>query len=166
MGQGSLAGRFKPLRDEGPPPDDAFYREEVQLALRNRGMPLEPLRYAVTPTGLHYLLTHFDIPYVDEKAWRLRIDGLVRIPLELDLQTLRALPARTHTVTMECAGNGRALMQPRPISQPWLVEAIGTAEWTGAPLRAVLADAGVDPDAVEVVFTGLDRGVQGEEVQD
>ena len=28
--------------------------EELQLATRNRGMPLEALRYDVTPTGLHY----------------------------------------------------------------------------------------------------------------
>ncbi len=32
-------------------------------------------------------------------------------------------------VTFECAGNGRALLQPRPLSQPWLTEAVGTAEW-------------------------------------
>ena len=62
---------------------------------------------------------------------------------------------------MECAGNGRALLAPRPISQPWLTEAVGTAEWTGIPLRALLDEAGIDDGAVEVVFTGLDRGVEG-----
>ena len=45
--------------------------EELQLATRNRGMPLEALRYDVTPTGMHYLLVHFDIPYVDPETWRL-----------------------------------------------------------------------------------------------
>jgi hypothetical protein len=44
---------------------DALYKEELQLALRNRGMPLEALRYPITPTGLHYLLIHYDIPAVD-----------------------------------------------------------------------------------------------------
>ena len=165
MGQGPGAGRFKPLRDEGPPADDAFYREEVQLALRNRGMPLEALRYGVTPTGLHYLLTHFDIPYVDSAAWSLLIEGNVRRPLQLSLAEIRSRPSRTFTVTMECAGNGRALMQPRPVSQPWLVEAVGTAEWTGTPLRPLLEEAGLTADAREVLFTGLDKGVQGEEVQ-
>ena len=61
---------------------------------------------------------------------------------------------------MECAGNGRALLSPRPVSQPWLVEAVGTAEWTGVPLRLLLAEAGVEPDAVDVVFTGADHGVE------
>jgi DMSO/TMAO reductase YedYZ molybdopterin-dependent catalytic subunit len=62
---------------------------------------------------------------------------------------------------MECAGNGRALLAPRPVSQPWLHEAVGTAEWTGVPLAAVLERAGIGPGAVEVSFRGLDRGVEG-----
>ena len=62
---------------------------------------------------------------------------------------------------MECAGNGRALLSPRPLSQPWLAEAVGTAAWRGTPLAPLLAEAGPLDDAVEVVFTGLDRGDRG-----
>ena len=43
----------------------AISQEELQLAARNHGMPLEALRYDVTPLGLHYLLVHYDIPAVD-----------------------------------------------------------------------------------------------------
>lgn len=144
---------------------DAFYREEVQLALRNRGMLLEGLRYPITPTGMHYLLVHFDIPEVKVQQWRLKVGGLVSRPLSLGLEEIQARPAQTLAVTMECAGNGRALLTPRPVSQPWLLEAIGTAQWTGTPLRGILEEAGLSRQAVEVLFTGLDRGVQGEEVQ-
>ena len=139
--------------------------EELQLAFRNRGMPLEALRYPLTPTGMHYLLIHFDVPEVDASTWALRVGGLVSKELTLDMDAVRALPATTLAVTMECAGNGRALLSPRPLSQPWLLEAVGTAEWTGTPLRGVLAEAGIAEGAVEVLFTGLDRGVQGDEVQ-
>ena len=55
---------------------------------------------------------------------------------------------------------------PRPVSQPWLDEAIGTAAWTGTPLAPLLAEAGPRDDAVEVVFTGLDRGIEGGVEQD
>jgi DMSO/TMAO reductase YedYZ molybdopterin-dependent catalytic subunit len=140
--------------------------EELQLAGRNRGMPLEALRYEVTPTGLHYLLIHFDIPAVDAGRWRLRIGGRVRKPLELGLSDIRALPRQTLAVTMECAGNGRARLSPRPLSQPWLVEAIGTAEWTGAALADVLNAAGVERDAVEILFNGADRGLHGDDEHD
>jgi len=147
-------------------PGEGIRLEELQLATRNRGMPLEGLRYDVTPVGMHYLLIHFDIPDVDADSWRLRIGGLVERPLELSLADLRRRPARTLPVTMECAGNGRARLDPRPLSQPWLVEAVGTATWTGTPLSGILADAGVRPDAVELVFTGADRGTQGDIEQD
>jgi sulfane dehydrogenase subunit SoxC len=136
-------------------------REELQLAARNHGMPLECLRDAITPVGLHYLLIHYDVPAVDPAAWGLVVDGHVAHPLALTLADLRARPAVTHAVTMECAGNGRAEIRPRLLSQPWLLEAVGTAEWTGVPVRDVLADAGVLDGAVEVVFSGLDRGVEG-----
>ena len=145
--------------------EDRFYREEVQLALRNRGMPLEGLRYDITPTGMHYLLVHFDIPEINQQEYGLSIGGLVSRPLRLSLDEIRARPAVKQPVTMECAGNGRALLSPRPVSQPWLVEAVSTVEWTGTPLRGVLEEAGVSDEAVELVFTGIDRGVQGEEFQ-
>src|SRR5688500_16345141 len=125
-------------------------QDELRLAARNHGMPLEALRYPVTPVGLHYLLIHYDIPAVAEAAWRLEVGGAVARPATLSLADLRALPAVTRRVTMECAGNGRAQMAPRPVSQPWLTEAVGTGEWTGVPLRAVLEAAGVASDAVEI----------------
>ena len=68
-------------------------------------------------------------------------------------------------MTLECAGNGRARLTPRPMSQPWLLEAVGNAEWTGVPLRGLLEEAGVDEGAVEVLFRGLDRGMEGGEEQ-
>ena len=133
---------------------------ELALAARNHGMPLEAMRYDVTPVGLHYLLTHYDIPDTDDATWQLTVSGRVRRPITLTVDELRRRPSRTVRVTMECAGNGRARLQPRPISQPWLVEAVGTAEWTGVPLRDVLTEADVDPAAIEVVFTGADHGIE------
>ena len=148
------------------PTDGPLTFEELQLAGRNRGMPLEALRYDVTPTGLHYLLVHFDIPAIDPASWRLHIGGLVDRPLELHLDDLKARPRKTIPVTLECAGNGRARLQPRPLSNPWLLEAIGTAEWGGTPLAPLLAEAGLKPDATELVFTGVDRGFQAGIEQD
>jgi DMSO/TMAO reductase YedYZ molybdopterin-dependent catalytic subunit len=139
---------------------------ELAQATRNRGMPLEALKHDVTPVGLHYLLVHFDIPAPDPESWRLRIGGSVRRELELTLDEIRARPATTMPVTLECAGNGRARLEPRPMSQPWLNEAIGTSRWTGTPLAGVLEDAGVGDDTVEIVFTGADHGIEGGEELD
>ena len=138
--------------------------EELQLAARNHGMPLEALRWDVTPVGLHYLLIHYDIPAVDD-TWRLAVDGNVAAPLELSLDELRALPVHEVVSTMECAGNGRARLEPHVVSQPWLQEAVGTGRWRGARLRDVLDRARPGVGAVEVLFTGLDRGVEGGDEQ-
>ncbi len=144
---------------------DGVSLEELQLAARNHGMPLEALRFDVTPVGLHYLLTHYDIPEVDLASWRVEVDGLVDHPLSLSLDDLQGRPSVETAVTLECAGNGRALLEPHVESQPWLLEAVGTARWEGVPLASILEEAGVGEGAVEVLFTGLDRGVEGGEEQ-
>jgi sulfane dehydrogenase subunit SoxC len=140
--------------------------DELRLAARNHALPLEALRYPITPTGLHYLLIHYDIPLVDEETYRLEIGGLVSTPLSLSLDDLRGLPAIEVASTMECAGNGRALIEPTVVSQPWVQEAVGTASWRGAALADVLGLAGMTEAATNVVFTGWDHGFEGESEQD
>jgi DMSO/TMAO reductase YedYZ molybdopterin-dependent catalytic subunit len=138
--------------------------DELAQATRNHGMPLEALRYDVTPAGLHYLLIHYDVPSVDATTWAVHLDGFDD-PLTLMLDDLRQRDQATAPVTLECAGNGRAMYESRPVSQPWLLEAVGNAEWTGVPLASVLEEAGIPSDTVEILFTGLDRGVEGGEEQ-
>ncbi|MGH2847437.1 MAG: sulfite oxidase [Thermoleophilaceae bacterium] len=150
---------------EGTVAEEGITPAELRLAARNHGLPLEALRHPITPAGLHYLLIHYDIPAVDPDAFRLELGGAVERPLSLSLDDLRARERVALPVTFECAGNGRALLAPRPLSQPWLTEAVGTAEWAGTPLRPLLDEAGVRPEAVEALFTGLDRGVEGGEAQ-
>ena len=144
------------------PPGTEISLDELRLAARNHAMPLEALRWPITPVGLHYLLIHYDVPLVDPTEWRLEIGGAVGRPLTLTLDELRSRPAIELAVTMECAGNGRALLDPRPVSQPWLTEAVGTGLWRGVELATLLEEAAPGAGAVDVVFAGLDRGVEGE----
>jgi DMSO/TMAO reductase YedYZ molybdopterin-dependent catalytic subunit len=145
-------------RESRPYVEGDFARDELALAYRNSALPLEALAYDVTPLGLHYTLSHFDVPRLDEASFRLAVGGRVGRPLSLALDELKRLPARTLRVTMECAGNGRGLMSPRYPSMPWLHEGVGTAEWTGTPLRHVLERAGLESGVADVAFLGADRG--------
>ena len=139
---------------EGP-----FLLEEVQLANRNCGVLLEALRYDLTPAGLHYLLNHFDVPYVaGGRHGRSRSPGGSRGRRAFRSMKSRRSRREPLPVTLECAGNGRGAMSPRYPSMPWISEAVGTAEWTGTPLRHVLDRVGVGEDAVEIAFIGADRG--------
>jgi len=105
----------------------------------------------VTPVGLHYTLSHFDVPDLDENSYRLTIGQR-----EISLAELKAMPSKTQRVTLECAGNGRAGFAPRYPSMPWTHGGVGTAQWTGVALKDVL---GKVPEAIkEIAFFGADRG--------
>jgi DMSO/TMAO reductase YedYZ molybdopterin-dependent catalytic subunit len=121
----------------------------------NAEAPPAALREGITSTDQHYVRSNFALPAHDG---RLHIDGAVSSPITLTLDDLRALPAKTVTMTMECAGNGRLDMKPLPIGEPWGGYAVSTATWTGATLSDVLRSAGPAAAAVDVVCQGADHG--------
>jgi DMSO/TMAO reductase YedYZ molybdopterin-dependent catalytic subunit len=118
----------------------------------------EPL----TSNEAFYVRTHFGVPSVEISNWKLKVGGAVANAFALSLADLRALPQRTLTVTLECAGNGRRRMDPPVGGVPWNDYAVGTAEWKGASLADVLRRAGLAPGVREILFRGADRGVEPE----
>ncbi len=116
----------------------------------------------LTPDDLFYVRNHFDVPWLDLRAWRLTIEGAVEQRRELEYQELLALPARTVVATLECAGNGRTFL-PQSKGVQWALGAVGNAEWTGVPLSSVLAAAGLQQEASEIVLEGADSGAVDEE---
>src|SRR3954468_20007999 len=113
----------------------------------------------VTATDAFYVRGHGAVPQVEPAGWRLRVHGLVERELDLSLAALReALPERTVTATLQCAGNRRSgLIAIRDIpGQPWGPGATGTATWTGVALADVLALAGPLPGAAHVRFEGAE----------
>ena len=132
--------------------DELVYLSREPL---NAETPLERQVGAITPASRHYVRDHFPIPQAPE---RLAIDGAVRTPLQFEPGDIRSLPPRSLVVTLECAGNGRAFLDPPVAGEQWRTGAVGTAEWTGASLRAVLEMAGPLASAVEVLCAGADAG--------
>ncbi|MCR8526529.1 molybdopterin-dependent oxidoreductase, partial [Escherichia coli] len=112
----------------------------------------------VMPNAHFYVRNHFAIPSLDVSTWQLHVDGLVERPLRLTMRDLHQLPSQTIVVTLECAGNGRFLLDPPAPGEQWRHGAVSTAEWTGVPLTEVLDRAGVSAQAREIVFRGADSG--------
>ena len=112
----------------------------------------------VMPNARFYVRNHFQIPQLDADTYRVAVGGLVERPLSLTLRDVLQLPSRSLVVTLECAGNGRALLQPTVSGEQWDLGAVSTAEWTGVPLVEVLDRAGVRSEAREVLFRGADGG--------
>lgn len=115
----------------------------------------------VMPNAHFYVRNHFHIPALDPGSWRLEVNGLVERPLSLNLRDLQHMPSQTQVVTLECAGNGRALLSPPVDGEKWVLGAVSTAEWTGVPLAEVLDRTGLRPQARELVFRGADEGAAG-----
>lgn len=135
--------------------DGRIVRSEEPLNLE---MPFEKLDGFITPTDSFYVRTHFPIPPIDKAKWRLRVEGKVDNPLEIDYAALIKLRSRTIVATLECAGNSRNFLQPKVNGVQWGLGAVGNAEWTGVPLSILLDRADVRDGAIEVILQGADEG--------
>jgi DMSO/TMAO reductase YedYZ molybdopterin-dependent catalytic subunit len=143
------------MADEPKFRDGKIVRSEEPLNLE---MPFEKLDGFITRTEQFYVRTHFPIPKIDKKNWRLGVEGEVEEPFDLRYDELLKLESRTIPATLECAGNSRNFLEPKVKGVPWGLGAVGTAEWTGVPLSILLDRAGVKAAAVEVILEGADSG--------
>lgn len=118
-----------------------------------------------TPTNKFFIRNNGQIPDEsrDAAGWRFKVDGEVNTPLELSLAELKSrFQPRTLRMVLECGGNGRSAFVPPASGNQWGNGAVGTAEWTGVPLRDVLRAAGLKPSAVYTAHYGADPHLSGD----
>ena len=125
----------------------------------NLEMPFASLDSFLTPTKSFYVRTHFPIPVIDRDAWWLYVEGEVEKPFAINFEQLMTLEPATAPVTLECAGNNRNFLEPKVKGVQWRLGAVGTAEWTGVLLSALLDRSIPKPNALEVVLEGGDCGI-------
>src|SRR3989442_1760380 len=130
---------------------------------RNLESPFDQIDSYLTPTELFYIRSHFPIPSLDRATYQLRIDGAVRHPFALSYEELRSMRSETRVATLECAGNWRVVVVPEVQGARGEGGAVSNAEWAGVPLRALLARAGLEKDAWEIVLEGAAREIPKEE---
>jgi DMSO/TMAO reductase YedYZ molybdopterin-dependent catalytic subunit len=110
------------------------------------GARLDPL----TRTDAFFALTPYKGPPIDIDHWVLKIGGAVQKPVERTYEALTGSYRRVSAVvTMECVIN--------PVGGRY----VGTAVWSGVPLRDVFQEVEVDEGAVDLFCTsadGLNRG--------
>ena len=121
----------------------------------NAETPIEALVGTLTPNELHFVRSHFPVP---DHPGVLTVAGGTREPLVLTLDDLLRRPAVSLATTIECAGNGRAFLDPPVAGEPWRLGAVGAAEWTGVLLKALLDEAGIAGVSGEILFRGADGG--------
>lgn len=122
----------------------------------NAGTPLSAHDGTETHPRHVYVRSNFPVPDTSTSDWRIRFDLAER--RELDLDDLLAFDRRSVPVALECAGNGRTLMQPVPAGTPWTLGGASYTSFRGVALADVLATMPIPPDTVELVFRGADHG--------
>lgn len=119
----------------------------LEIAALKVGLePAYGTRAEYTPLANHYRIdiNVGDPPDVDVATYRLKIRGLVEQPLDLALDNIMAYPPVNQFVTLSCISNrvgGRL---------------ISTTQWTGVPMKQLLADWKPTPAATHIKITSFD----------
>lgn len=143
----ALGGRFS----------NAAQRAAVVLAPPWRRRPPVPPDPAVagispliTPTGDFFRIdTAFTVPRIDPGDWRLRIHGLVEREIVMTYDELMAREQIEADITLACVSNEVG------------GDLVGTARWQGVRLDTLLAEAGIEPGADQVLGRSSDGFTAG-----
>lgn len=125
-------------------------RFAVRLAQKSSAAPASATAEAaitppLTPVNDFYIVSkNFIDPSVSLTNWQLEVKGMVQNPRTYEYEEIKARTSLKKITTLECISN--------EVGGNY----ISTGEWTGFPLRDLLADAGVQTGAVKVVMRAVD----------
>ncbi len=138
--------------------------DTVQVATGTRSLPRPGSRIDIPSTGIdtpgvspyitptrdfYRIDTALRVPRVDADTWELSVTGLVERPFTINFDELLEMDSVSLPVTIAC------------VSNPVGGDLVGTAEWQGVPLRALLDQAGVSAEAEQIVGRSVDRFTAG-----
>lgn len=115
----------------------------------------------ITPNDAFFVRYHLaDIPLnIDPDTFTLEIKGEVDRPLKLSLKDIKKMKQTEIVAVNQCSGNSRGFVNPRVAGGQLGHGAMGNARWRGVSLKTLLGQAGVQHNAKQVVFGGMDGPV-------
>lgn len=143
--RGTLLGTA-PFVGETETPLDTPFNQDLDGRLYTDLSTLEPGSLLV-PNEDFYIRTRYPDLLVPPDPWTIHVGGLVESERTLALPDLASLAAPQGTVLLECSGNARGAA----------FGLLSSAEWSGIPLAAVLAELDVDAAATRVLVAGFDQ---------
>jgi len=152
-GARSLRGRSTVVDDaraqiQLPAPTNQAVPASAPAAMQGPGVasfPVDGLTPYIVPADQFYRIdTALTVPQVNVDTWSMKVSGMVDNPFELSFADLLAMPQAQEAVTLSCVSNevGGTL--------------VGNALWQGVPLRTLLARAGVQSGATQIVGKSVD----------
>ena len=133
-------------------PDAMIIHSASTLETRRTALGTGPY----TPTNALFIRNNLPAPdasFVGNRdAWVVAVEG-VKNPRTFTLKDLKAMPAETVSMVLQCSGNGRGYFPSKPSGTPWQVGAAGCVAWTGVPVRELIKRLGGVSDGM-VYMTG------------
>lgn len=119
--------------------------------------PLDQTYGIITPSALHFERHHAGVPEIDPATHKLLVHGLVDRPMAFSVDDIKRLPSVSRVHFVECSGNSGGEWSPAGAPTVALSHGLAScSEWTGVPLRILLEEAGIQPEAKWVLAEGAD----------
>lgn len=119
--------------------------------------PLHELDGIITPNGLCFERHHSGVAEVAPQDYRLMIHGLVERPMIFTLDDLKRFPRVNRIYFLECAANSGMEWRGAQLNGCQYTHGmVHCVEYTGVPLKVLLAESGIKPAAKWVLAEGAD----------
>ena len=119
--------------------------------------PLHELDGVITPNGLCFERHHAGIAEVDPADYRLMLHGLVDKPLIFTLDDIKRMPRVNRAYFCECAANSGMEWRGAQLNGAQFTHGmVHCVMYTGVPLKVLLQEAGLKPNAKWLLLEGGD----------
>ncbi len=127
--------------------------------------PLHELDGIITPNGLCFERHHSGIAEVDPADHRLMINGLVDKPLIFTMDDIKRFPRQNRIFFLECAANSGMEWRGAQLNGCQFTHGmVHCVMYTGVPLKVILDEAGLKPNAKWLMPEGADAAAMNRSV--
>ena len=127
--------------------------------------PLHQLDGIITPNGLCFERHHGGIAEIDPADYRLMLHGLVEKPLIFTLEELMRLPRVNRIYFLECAANSGMEWRGAQLNGCQYTHGmVHCVQYTGVPLKVLLEQAGLKPNAKWIMAEGGDAAAMNRSI--
>ena len=127
--------------------------------------PLHQLDGIITPNGLCFERHHGGIAEIDPHDYRLMLHGLVDKPLIFTLDELKRLPRVNKIHFLECAANSGMEWRGAQLNGCQYTHGmVHCVQYTGVPLKVLLEQAGLKPNAKWIMAEGGDAAAMNRSI--
>jgi len=127
--------------------------------------PLHQLDGIITPNGLCFERHHGGIAEVNPEDYRLMLHGLVEKPLIFTLEELMRLPRVNKIYFLECAANSGMEWRGAQLNGCQYTHGmVHCVQYTGVPLKVLLEQAGLKPNAKWIMAEGGDAAAMNRSI--